>query len=120
MRYELNGNWYTIKELSEISGIKCHTIRDRVRRGYSIEEAIKVAPTNEGVKEFCEASYWGDWVGMPISDLYGVYWKWCLSNGFTPLQIRGFSRQLFKMYPNLKTVPTAVQDGRYYRIIREK
>ena len=116
-RYELNGNWYTPNQLEELSGVKAHTIRDRLRRGYTVEEAIKVAPTQDGIREFAESSWYEDWVGMPISYLYEIYWKWCVSNGYTPLQIQGFSRQLLSMYPMLKTVPTK-RDGKCYRIVR--
>lgn len=118
-RYELNGRWYTPNELSEISGVKPHTIRDRLRRGYSVSEAIKVMPTQDGIKEFSEASYYEDWIGMPISDLHEIYWKWCISNGYNPLHIQGFSRQLMSMYPMLKTVPTKRGD-KCYRIIRRR
>lgn len=117
LRYELNGSWYTPNELSEISGVKPHTIRDRLRRGYSVEEAIKVAATKDSIKEFCDASWYEDWIGMPISDLYKIYWQWCISNGYTAVQIQGFSRQIMGMYPMLKTVPTKKGD-RCYRIIR--
>lgn len=116
-RYEFNGRWYTPNELAEMSGLKAHTIRDRLRRGYSVEEAVKVTPTQDGIKEFGEASYYQDWIGMPISDLHEIYWKWCVSNGYTPLQVQGFSRQLLGMYPMLKTVPTR-RDNKCHRIIR--
>lgn len=116
-RYELNGSWYTPTELSEMSGIPAHTIRDRLRRGYSVNEAIKTTATQDSVKEFCEASHWEDWLGMPISGLFEIYWRWCIRNGYTALQKQGFSRQLMSMYPMLKTVPTKHGD-KCYRIIR--
>lgn len=116
-RHALGQVHYTAKELEEISGVKAHTIRDRLRRGYSVEEAIKVTPTKDSVREFGEASYYLDWIGMPISDLYEIYWRWCISNGYTAVQKQGFSRHLMGMYPMLKTVPT-MRDGKYYRIIR--
>jgi hypothetical protein len=117
MRYELNGSWYTPNELSEMSGIAAHTIRDRLRRGYSVEEAIKVLPVQECVKAFNEASWYKDWIGISINDLYEIFWSWCISNGYEPLQKQGFSRQLFSMYPNLKTVPTKIGE-QSHRIIR--
>lgn len=118
-RHELGGSWYTPNELSEMSGIAAHTIRDRLRRGYPVAEAIKMLPVQESVKEFCDASHWEDWLGMSINDLYEIFWKWCIQRGYTPLQKQGFSRQLFLMYPNLKTVPTN-RGGKYRRLIREK
>lgn len=116
-RYELNGNWYTPNELSEISGIPAHTIRDRLRRGYSVEEAVKLVATQDSVKEFTESSWYEDWIGMSMNDLHEIYWKWCVSHGYTPIQKQGFSRQLLGMYPMLKTVPTKKGD-KCFRIIR--
>lgn len=116
-RYEVKGRWYTVNELSEISGVKAHTIRDRVRRGYPIEEAIKITATNEGVKEFCDASHWEDWIGMSINDLYQIYWKWAVSHGEQPTSKQGFSRHIMALYPMLKTVPTKSGDS-YSRVIR--
>lgn len=116
-RYELRGHFYTIKELSELSGIQPATLRDRLRRGYSLEQAVRPTATVESVEQFCEASWWEDWIGMSINDLHTIYWKWCISNGYTAIQKQPFSRQLMKLYPQLKTVPT--NDGsRCYRIIR--
>ena len=116
-KYHFNDNFYTIDELSEMSGILPHTIRDRLRRGYPVEEAVKVTATNESVKEFSAASLWEDWIGMSISDLYDIYWKWAMSHGYSPTSKQGFSRHLMQMYPMLKTVPTKSGD-KYARIIR--
>ena len=118
-RHFLNGKQYTIKELAGMSGIKEATIRDRLRRGYPIEQAIKITATNESVEQFCEASWWEDWIGMSITYLYEIYWKWCIQNGYTALQPKGFSRHLFQLHPNLKTVPNRIND-KCVRIIREK
>ncbi len=114
-----NGKLCTIKELSELSGIATATLRDRLRRGYPVEQAIKPVTTSESVLQFSEASWWEDWVGMPISDLHKIYWKWCVSHEYTPLQKQGFSRQVFSIYPNLKCVPTK-HAGMCFRIIRER
>ena len=119
MKYEYRGKAYSIKELSEMSGLAEATIRYRLRKGYPVNEAVKIVATNESVKEFVEASYWEDWIGIPVSDLYKIYWKWCVSYQYTPLHIQGFSRQLFQMFPNLKTVPNRV-DGKCLRVIRER
>lgn len=119
MRYEYNGSWYTPNELSEMSGMLPHTIRDRLRRGFSVEEAIKMIPVHDSVKEFCEASWYADWVGLSISDLHEIYWRWCVSHEYTPIGKQGFSRQVMGLYPMLKIVPTKRKDGNH-RIIRVK
>ena len=116
-KYELNGSWYTPNELSEMCGIPAHTIRDRLRRGYPIEEAVKVVATQNSVREFADSSWYEDWIGMSINDLHEIYWKWCIQHGYTQISKQGFSRQLFSMYPMLKTVPTKKGDS-CHRIIR--
>ena len=119
MKYEYKGSWYTTNELATMSGVRPHTLRDRLRRGFAVEEAIKISPVQECVKDFCDASYYKDWIGMSINDLHKIFWSWCISNGHKPIAKQGFSRQLFSMYPNLKTIPTA-RGGRCERIIRER
>ncbi len=114
-----NGKLFTIKELSELSGITPAALRDRLRRGYSVEQAIKIATIHESVEQFSEASCWEDWLGMSINDLHKIYWKWSIQHGYSALQKQGFSRQLISKYPMLKTVPTKRGD-KCYRIIRLK
>lgn len=116
-RYELNGEWYTPNELAEMSGVMAHTIRDRLRRGFTVAEAIKPSALQESVREFGEASYYQDWIGMPMSELHKIYWRWSISNGYSPLSVQGFSRQIMSMYPMLKTVPMTSGD-KSRRIIR--
>ena len=117
MKYYFNDSWHTVNELAEMSGIAPHTLRDRLRRGYSIEQAIRPVVVNESVERFCEASWWEDWIGMPISDLHKIYWKWCIAYGYIPLSTQPFSRHLMQLNPQLKTVPIK-QLGKYHRVIR--
>lgn len=119
MMYPLKDALYSIQDLSAMSGIEEHTIRDRLRRGYSVESAIKHELVHESVEEFADASWYGDWIGMSTTYLYEIYWGWCRSHGFTPLSQISFTRQIMKMYPNLKTVPTRRDNG-CMRIIRER
>lgn len=116
-RYAYRDQMLTIKELSEMSGIAPHTLRDRLRRGYTIEQAVRPNPIHESVEHFCEASYYKDWIGMSINGLYEIYWKWCIQHGYTATTKQGFSRQLSTIHPQLKTIPTAKSDG-CHRIIR--
>lgn len=118
-KHEYRGKWYTTQELADMAGMSGHAFRDRLRRGYTVEQALQPAPLHNSIKEFTDASYWKDWIGLSITDLYKIYWKWCVSNEYTPLQKQGFSRQLFTIYPNLKCVPTKYA-GISIRIIRER
>ena len=119
MKYLYKNNLYSVNELSDMSGINAATIRARLRGGYSVEQAVSDSPIHDSVIEFCEASYYHDWIGMSTTYLYEIYWNWSVSNGYTPLQIQGFSRQLFMLYPMLKVVPTR-KSNTCSRIIRFK
>ncbi len=119
MKYLYNDKLLTIHELSEISGIAPHTIRDRLRRGYPLEEALLDIPTHTSVKEFSQASWYKDWIGMTINDLYTIYWKWCVSHEYQPVTKQCLSRQLMKIYPMLKIIPLKTKDdGSCHRVIR--
>ena len=121
MKYEYNGGWYSTQELADMSGIAPHTLRDRLRRGFSVNEAVKLTPVHDCVKDFCDASLWTDWIGMSTNALYEIFFRWCISNGYEymPVTKQGFSRQLLSLYPNLKTVPTRYGE-KCERIIRER
>ena len=118
-RHEFRGKFYTIKELSDLSGLAPATLRDRLRRGYSVEQAVRPKLVDESVEQFCEASWWEDWIDMPISALHKIYWKWCVSHGYTPLPTQPFSRHLMSLNPQIKTVPSRVS-GICQRVIRGK
>lgn len=118
-RYVYEDRMWTVNELSDASGIAPATIRDRLRRGYTVEEAIQITPTVESVKEFAQASYWRDWIGMETVYLHKIYWDWCIENGYEPINQQGFTRQLMKLYPHLKLVATR-KKTHCCRVIRER
>ena len=84
-RYVYKDRMWTVNELSDISGIAPATIRDRLRRGYTVDEAIQITPTIESVKEFTHASWWKDWIGMETVYLQKIYWNWCIEEGYEPI-----------------------------------
>lgn len=120
MKHLYKDKLYTIEELSFMSGIENATIRDRLRRGYSVEEAIQMSPIHESVREFCYSSLYEDWIGMSTKYLHEIYFKWCISNGYSPINQQLFTRHILKLYPHLKTVPTRLDDKSCCRIIRER
>lgn len=121
MMYHYNDSWYTIKELAEVSGVGEPTIRDRLRRGYTIEQSVKHVLVDESVEMFNDASWWEDWIGVSTTYLYKIYWNWCVSeNRYTPLSQVAFTRQLMSMYPQLKVVSNRKSDGSCMRVIRER
>ena len=119
IKLEYKGEIYTIAELSVMSGIDAATLRDRLRRGYTVDEAVQIVPTVESVNEFCEASWYKDWIGMSSTYLYEIYWKWCISNGYNPVTQRGFTRHILKLNANLKLVVTHTDAG-CVRLYRER
>ena len=116
-RYAYRDQMLTVKELSEMSGVAPHTLRDRLRRGYSVEQAVRPSPIHESVEQFCEVSFYPDWVGQSIDELYQIYWRWCMKAEYKPTTKQGFSRQVATIYPQLKTIPTSNRSG-CKRIIR--
>ena len=112
-RYEYRGMHLTINELADMFGVPQHTLRDRLRRGYSVEQATALTPLTDSIQDFVAHSMWTDWIGMPMSDLYKIYWKWCVSHKYPVMSKQGFSRQLFNIYPNLYCVP--MKGVRYIR-----
>lgn len=115
-RYEYNGMHLTINEISEMVGVPQHTLRDRLRRGYSIEQATTLTPLTDSIQDFVAHSMWTDWIGMSMNDLYKIYWKWSVSHGYQVMSKQGFARQLFTIYPNLYSVP--MRGVRYIRLKR--
>lgn len=116
-RYVYRDQMLTVNELSEMSGIKPHSLRDRLRRGYSVEQAVKPTLVHDSVEQFCEASHWKDWVNKSTSEVYSIYWKWSVNNSFRPVTIQCFSKHILSMYPQLKVVPIRLYD-KCYRMIR--
>ena len=118
-KYLYRETWYSTTELSEMSGISAATIRARLRSGYSVEQAISLNPIHDSVEEFSEASWYEDWIGMENSYLHEIYWNWCVSNGYTPVSIKLFIKEIMEIHPQLQIVPSKKGD-RYCRIIRLK
>ena len=118
-RYFYNDAFYTPKELSDISGIPAHTIRDRLRRGYSVDQAVSESPVFPSVLDFCNASYYDDWIDHSVNYVYGIYWNWCNANQYPHQDIRCFTRQIMEIYPMLKVIPCK-KDGKCVRMIRER
>lgn len=117
--YTYRGEQYTIDELSEISGYSVKQLRKRMYQGYSVEQAMREYPMHDSVIAFDGASQWEDWVGLPTSEFYGIYWQWCIRNEWQPVSQRQLSNQLLPKY-NLRTVSMATNDGRSVRYIREQ
>lgn len=119
-KYIYKGREVTINELADMSGIAHATLRDRLRKGFTVEQAIQPVLIDESVSEFCKASWYQDWIGKATSDLYNIYWNWCVEHEYLAAPFKAFSRQLMSLYPNLKVVPTKHRTGKCNRVIRER
>lgn len=118
-KYYYKGKWYDINDLVDMSGISSPTIRARLRNGYSIEQALREDPLHDSVIEFCEASWWEDWIGLETSYLHEIYWNWCVSNELTPVGIKIFTKEIMMLYPNLIVMPSKKRN-KYCRLIKFK
>ena len=117
-KYEYKGVEYTINELSELSGIKPATIRHRLRSGYDLTNALKEKPIHTSVELFSEASWWMDWEGKTIEELYRIYCKWCDKHCYRTVQKQTSGKELQMLFP-IYTVP-GFYKGIYTRVIRFK
>lgn len=117
-----DGQWFNLSELAEYSGIKYTTLCNRLRRGYTVEDAVHSdARVPDSVKEFMLASHPPDWDGMNNEELYKIYFNWCMKNGFTKESKIYFLRSLRQLLPSMRIVTTRVKEYgevHYRRIIR--
>lgn len=115
---------YNAKELSDLTGIKYGTLCDRLRRGYTVEEAIADQQRiPESIIEFVQASHPPDWEGHVNEEIYFQYMRWCENHEpkFEYESIVHFMRSLKKAVPTLRVVPSRIKNkyGIFYkRVIR--
>lgn len=114
--YNYKGVEYTIKELSEMSGIQPHTLRQRLRNGYDLVNALKQKPIHTSVEVFCEDSWYRDWESLTIDEVYQIYCNWCDKNDYNITPKQTFGKEIQMLYP-IYTVPT-FNKGSYMRVIR--
>lgn len=122
-QYLYNGQLYSGKELAELSGVKYTTLMERIKRGYSVEEAIADGTrVPESILVFCDEYDPADWNGLENGQLYMTYRAWCIENNYIPETQVHFSRSLKRQLgERYHIVPTRVTtDGviKYKRLIR--
>lgn len=112
------------KELAAKCGIKYTTLMERLRRGYTLEEAVQSEPkVPDSILEFDNASDYMQWEGMTNAELYEIYVKWC-GNPDHKYSVESdvhFSRCIKQLHPNIRIVPARLKlyDGVVYkRVIR--
>lgn len=120
--YVYKGKYYNVRELSELSGVKYSTLCERLKNGYSVEEAIALdTRIPDSILEFDSASDYKDWDGMINEELYGDYRQWCSNNDFFPESHIHFTKCIKRIHPNIRVVPSRLKkyDGVVYkRVIR--
>ena len=121
-QYLYKDNVYNIKELSEMSGIKYTTLAERLKRGYTVEEAVSAnTKIPESVIQFDHHSDYTDWDGLTSDKLYENYMMWCLKYTM-PIESKvHFTRCVKRLHPNIRFVPTRLKvlgNVMYKRIVR--
>lgn len=123
MRHFLyNDQVFTGKQLAEFTGVSYTTLMERIKRGYTVEEAVESAQKiPESIQAFTEASDYHDWAGLVNSELYKIYRDWCARNDQEPESSVHFTRCIKRIYPNIRIVPTRLNrygEISYKRVIR--
>lgn len=113
---------YNARELAELTGVKYTTLIERLKRGYSVEEAVADEPrVPQSIYEFVQNSSPLDWNGLTTDDFYKIYFQWCVRNEYAAETKVHFIRNIRRLYPNLKVTPARLKryDGVVYkRIVR--
>lgn len=121
-QYLYRGNTYSIRELSEISGIKYTTLAERLKRGYTVDEAVcGNTRIPESIIQFDNHSDYTDWDGLVSEQVYKIYISWCLKHHFNVESKVHFTRCIKRLHPNIRFVPTRLKlfgDIVYKRIVR--
>lgn len=116
------GQTYSVKELADLSGIKYTTLCERLKRGYTVDEAVSDnTRIPESVREFVDHSDEHDWDGLTNEKLHAIYWKWCKNNEYTPESIVHFIRCVRQLIPNMRVVTSRVKENgtvNYKRLVR--
>lgn len=113
---------FNLRELSEFCGVNYTTLCNRLRRGYSIEEAVAYDQrVPASVSRFLYESHPPDWDGMTNEAVYKIYFNWCIKNNY-PIESKiHFIRTLKQCLPNMRVVTTRIKNNggvSYKRIIR--
>lgn len=120
--YEYRNQLYTMRELADLTGVNYTTMVERLKRGYTVEEAVADEPrVPDSINAFVEASYPPDWDGMVNADLYKAYAKWCDRNDYRAESNVQFARCVKKVIPTLRTVPSRIKNFgeiSYKRVVR--
>lgn len=113
---------YNARELADLTGVKYTTLIERLKRGYTVEEAVEYnARIPESIMEFDAASDLQDWDGITTDDLYSIYWKWCNNNHLPKESKVHFVRSIKKLHPEIRVAPARVKSYdsiNYKRVVK--
>lgn len=118
IKYEYEGNYYTIKQLSEMCSVEEATLRYRIKAGYTVKQAMSDIPIKNSIKRFVDGSDWHDWLDQTTTTVYNSYFDWCKKNKMVAETKILFMKQLFLLIPWLKSVPMKDKNGCGARYIR--
>lgn len=120
--YEYRNQLLTMRELADLTGVNYTTLVERLKRGYTVEEAVADEQrVPESVHEFVDASYPPDWDGLVNEELYKTYTQWCDRNDYEAESNVHFTRCIKRLIPTLRVVPTRLKrygEVNYKRVVR--
>lgn len=116
------GNLYTGKELADFTGVKYTTLMERLRRGYTVEEAVAdESRIPASVQAFVDEYDVMSLNGQTCKEVFNTYRCFCVIHHLIPETQVHFGKSIKRLLPNFRMVPTrVVRDGvvKYERITR--
>lgn len=110
--YYYNGDWLNTRQLSEHCNVPYSTLARRLKRGMSVEDAVRTSPPiPESIIEFDKESDYHDWNKMENTEIYDNYVRWCEKNDYNKVAINYFFRCLKYIHNDIKIVPTKKKVG---------
>lgn len=107
-RYHYDGQDLTITEIAALSGVAGWLIRDRLKRGLTIEQATSEQPTHKQITVGNETHTFEEWasrLGLTVAGLRErlAHYNWTMEEAFkAPRMDRGQSRHRIAFHNRLK------------------
>ena len=107
-----NGHAYNVRQLADQAGLPYNTIWNRLKNGYTPEEAMRQPLIANSVLEFIEADDPSSWDGETTFDVWERYERWCYKEdvGYLPLTFQTFVRQI-RQQLDIRLVHSSVWEG---------
>lgn len=102
--YEYKGEARTAKGLCDEFGISYQTFKTRIKKGYSVEQALGLKSCiDDSIFAFVSGSDPKSWNGLTMIQLFDKYSKWCIKKGYTAVTKSKFTHSIRSLVPTLET-----------------